>query len=88
MMQQFLSFTLVRTCCPLLLFHPFVDGSFKLCNIGLCTSSNVEAGFNYPISKKKSNYSYLPRIRGGPKNKKMRQATFIKIEVGLGQWEH
>jgi hypothetical protein len=51
-MEQFLSFTLVGACCPLLLFHPFVDGSFKLCNNGLCTYSDVEAEFNYPISKK------------------------------------
>jgi hypothetical protein len=29
-----------------------VDGSFELCNNWLCTSSDVEAGFNYPISKK------------------------------------
>jgi hypothetical protein len=52
-MEQFLSFTLVGVCCPLLLFSPFVDGSFKLCNNGLCTSWDVEAEFNYPISKKK-----------------------------------
>jgi hypothetical protein len=51
-MEQFLSFTLVGVCCPLLLFSPFVDGSFKLCNNGLCTSWDVEAEFNYPISKK------------------------------------
>jgi hypothetical protein len=31
-------------------FYPFVDGSFELCNNWLCTSSDVEAGFNYPIS--------------------------------------
>jgi hypothetical protein len=52
-MEQFLSFTLVGAFCPLLFFHPCVDGSFKLCIIGLCTSSDVEAGFKYPISKKK-----------------------------------
>jgi hypothetical protein len=34
-------------------FYPLVDGSFELCNNWLCTSSNVEAGFNSPISKKK-----------------------------------
>jgi hypothetical protein len=50
-MEQYLSFTLVGACCPLLLFHPFVDGSFKLCNNGLCTSLDAEAGFNYPIKK-------------------------------------
>jgi hypothetical protein len=33
-------------------FYPFVDGSFELCNNWLRTSSDVEAGFNYPISKK------------------------------------
>jgi hypothetical protein len=33
-------------------FYPLVDGSFELCNNWLCTSSNVEAGFNSPISKK------------------------------------
>jgi hypothetical protein len=44
-MEQFLSFTLVGDYCLLLLFSPFVDGSFKLCNNGLCTSSDVEAEF-------------------------------------------
>jgi hypothetical protein len=51
-MKQFLSFILVGVFCPLLLFHPCVDGSFKLYIIGLCTSSDVEAGFKYLISKK------------------------------------
>jgi hypothetical protein len=36
-------------------FYPFVDGSFELCNNWLCTSSDVEARFNYPIYKK-NNY--------------------------------
>jgi hypothetical protein len=65
-MEQFLSFTLVGASCPLLLFHPFVDGSFKLCNIGLCTSSDVEAGFNYPISKKKDWVGVMPGGEGLP----------------------
>jgi hypothetical protein len=34
------------------LFYPFVDCSFELCNNWLCTSLDVEAGFNYPLSEK------------------------------------
>jgi hypothetical protein len=45
----YLSRGLVARYC---LFYPFVDGSFELCNNWLCTSSDVEAGLNYPISKK------------------------------------
>jgi hypothetical protein len=48
----FLSFTLVGFVARCCLFCPFVDGSFELCNIWRCTASDVEAGFNYPISKK------------------------------------
>jgi hypothetical protein len=49
----FFSFTLVGGLLPVAAyFYPFVDGSFELCNNWLCTSSDVEAGFNYPISKK------------------------------------
>jgi hypothetical protein len=33
-------------------FYPFEDGCFELCINWPCTSSDVEAGFNYPISKK------------------------------------
>jgi hypothetical protein len=53
-MEQFLSFTLVGACCPLLLvFYHFREPfSFQLCNNGLCTSSDVEARFNYPLSQK------------------------------------
>jgi hypothetical protein len=42
-------------CC---LFYPFVDCSFQLCNNWLCTSSDVEAGFNYPLSKKSHGGDY------------------------------
>jgi hypothetical protein len=45
----YLSRGFVARCC---FFYPFVDGSFELCNNWLCTSPDVEAGFNYPISKK------------------------------------
>jgi hypothetical protein len=38
-------------------FTPFVDVSFELCNFWLCTSSYVDARFNYPISKK-NEYTY------------------------------
>jgi hypothetical protein len=34
-------------------FYHFEDNSFELCIFWLCTSSDVEARFNYPISKKK-----------------------------------
>jgi hypothetical protein len=30
-------------------FYPFEDGCFELCINWPCTSSDVEAGFNYPI---------------------------------------
>jgi hypothetical protein len=51
--NYFISFTLVGGLLPVAAyFYPFVDGSVELCNIWLCTSSDVEAGFNYPISKK------------------------------------
>jgi hypothetical protein len=33
-------------------FTTFVDRSFQLCNNWLCTSLDVEAGFNYLLSKK------------------------------------
>jgi hypothetical protein len=33
-------------------FYPFEDDCFELCINWLCTSSDVEAGFNYPILKK------------------------------------
>jgi hypothetical protein len=33
-------------------FTTFVECSFQLCNNWLCTSSDVEAGFNYPLYKK------------------------------------
>jgi hypothetical protein len=47
------SFTLVGGLLPVVAyFYPFVDGSFELCNNWLCTSLDVDAGFNYPISKK------------------------------------
>jgi hypothetical protein len=48
-MEQFLSFTLVGAFAHYCCFHPIVDGSVKLCNNGLSTSSDAEAGFNYPI---------------------------------------
>jgi hypothetical protein len=59
-MEQYLSFTLVGACCPLLLFHPFMDGSFKLCNNGLCTYLDVETGFNYPILEKNTPRPAVP----------------------------
>jgi hypothetical protein len=52
-MEQIFSFTLVGGMLPVAAyFYPFVDGSFELCNNWLCTSSDVEAKFNYPILKK------------------------------------
>jgi hypothetical protein len=45
----YLSRGLVARCC---FFYPLVDGSFELCKNWLCTSSDVEVGFNSPISKK------------------------------------
>jgi hypothetical protein len=54
-MEQFFSFTLVGGLLPVCCFFtPLVDVSFELCNFWLCTYSDAEAGFNYPISKKKS----------------------------------
>jgi hypothetical protein len=51
--NQFFSFTLVGGLLPVCCFFtPFVDVSFELFNFWLCPSSDVEAGFNYPISKK------------------------------------
>jgi hypothetical protein len=51
--NNFFSFTLVGGLLPVAaFFYPFVDGSLELSNNWLCTSSYVEAGFNYPISKK------------------------------------
>jgi hypothetical protein len=47
-------------------FYPFVDDSFELCNNCLCTSSDVEAGFNYPISKKM--YTHGPRPTVAPED--------------------
>jgi hypothetical protein len=45
----YLSQGLVARYC---FFYPFEDGSFELCINWLCTSSDVEAGFNYSMSKK------------------------------------
>jgi hypothetical protein len=42
----YLSRGLVARCC---FVYPFADGSFEFCNNWLCTFSDVEAGFNYPI---------------------------------------
>jgi hypothetical protein len=52
--EHFLSFTLVGGMLPIAacFFTTFVERSFQLCNNWLCTSSDVEAGFNYPLSKK------------------------------------
>jgi hypothetical protein len=60
------SFTLVGGLLPVCCFFtPFVNVSFELCNFLLCTSSDVKAGFNYPISKKNitSNLSLINCFR-------------------------
>jgi hypothetical protein len=59
-MEQIFSFTLVGGMLPVAAyFYPFVDGSFELCNNWLCTSSDVEAKFNYPILKKSPSNSMV-----------------------------
>jgi hypothetical protein len=59
-----------------------VDGSFELCNIWLCTSSDVEVGFNYPISIKKLVKACGNKDVSGPTCRRL-QATHINLLSNL-----